>query len=92
MLGIDKLARSLQATLIVDLVDEHVGLHGCGMITDRNNIGSGVFRPYGAPVLTTHVIGLGQRIGFSIVLVVVERDGIIGHQHYGCSIAYSLDS
>ena len=60
VLGIDVLTCSLQGSLVVSLVDIHVGLHGCGIIANGHDVCSGILGPYSAPVLTTHEVGLGE--------------------------------
>ena len=91
VLGIDILACSLQGSLVVVLIDEHVGLHGSGIVAYRNHIGCCVLGPDGAPVLTAHIGGLGERVGLGVVLIVVQCYSIIGNQDDSRTLAYCLD-
>ena len=87
VLGIDVFAGSLQCSFVVSLVDKHVGLHGCSAFTDGNDIGGSILGPDGSPVLATHVVGLRQRVGLSVVFIVVQCYGIVCHQYDGSTIA-----
>ena len=91
VLGIDVFAGSLQCSFVVSLVDKHVGLHGCSAFTDGNDIGGSILGPDGSPVLATHVVGLRQRVGLSVVFIVVQCYSIIGNQDDSRTLAYCLD-
>ena len=83
--GIHILACHLHGIEVVCLINYHIGIDSCCTITHGNHVGSCILRPDGTPVFATHIRILVH------ATIIVQSDGIVGHQHDSRTRSYCLD-